>query len=353
MGLRTDIEHSVRLALQSAGKEYYGHLSSMLDDARRLGLVCGGAVDLSLDHWHIPYWGEKLMERYGYHYNGMMNRSFPGIHPLTAYDLTDGCFILITPPPSEANPSDVAGLEGLSLCERLGFEVGSVRGDRGLSTIEFVRGLSPEGEGKTTYYLGVKANSILRRHVRGRGWVEDEETGERACLRRDLDYHGVKTNLIALSKKDRKHPSKKRTYLFITNDCSSTDPFALLRQYRMRGEHERCLGCLSALGVKHLPSTDSRDEIAGHLLLFTKLQFLMKLFCKKFGIEGCEPKTLVNLLLRRSGISWTDDQGRRRTIIFGNRAAIKKIGKTTLRFDDGQEVILLEQWRGHPRPRVQ
>jgi hypothetical protein len=85
-----------------------------------------------------------------------------------------------------------------------------------------------------------------------------------------------------------------------------------------------------------------------------KLQFLMKLFCKKFGIEGCEPKTLVNLLLRRSGVSWTDGEGRRRTMIFASRAAIKKIGKTTLRFDDGQEVILLEQWRGHPRrPAVQ
>jgi hypothetical protein len=120
MGLRTDIEHSVRLALQSTGKEYYGRLSSMLDDARRLGLVRGGAVDLSLDHWHIPYWGEKLIDRYGYHYNGMMGRSFPGVHPLTAYDLTNGCFILITPPPSGTSPTDVTGIEGLSLCEGLG-----------------------------------------------------------------------------------------------------------------------------------------------------------------------------------------------------------------------------------------
>jgi hypothetical protein len=187
-------------------------------------------------------------------------------------------------------------------------------------------------------------------HTRGRGWVEDEETGERACLRRDVDYHGVKTNLIALSKRDRKDPAKKRVFLFITNERASSDPFELLRQYRMRGEHERCLGCLSALGVKHLSSTDSHEEIAGHLLVFMKLQFLLKLFCRRFWVEEeeCEPKTLVNLLLRRSGISWTDDQGQR-TIIFANRATIKKIGRTTLRFDDGQEVILLEQWRGHPR----
>ena len=76
----------------------------------------------------------------------------------------------------------------------------------------------------------------------------------------------------------------------------------------MRGEHERRLGCLSALGVKHLPSTDSTEEIGGHLLLFTNLQFLFKLFCKKFGIkEGCEPKTLANLFLRRNGMSWFDD----------------------------------------------
>ena len=49
-----------------------------------------GAIDLSLDHWHVPYWGEKLIGRYGYHYNGMMmSRPFPGIHALTAYGLTD------------------------------------------------------------------------------------------------------------------------------------------------------------------------------------------------------------------------------------------------------------------------
>jgi hypothetical protein len=32
-------------------------------------------VDLSLDPWHILYWREKLIERYGYQDNGMMSRS--------------------------------------------------------------------------------------------------------------------------------------------------------------------------------------------------------------------------------------------------------------------------------------
>jgi hypothetical protein len=76
------------------------------------------------------------------------------------------------------------------LCEGLGFKVGSVRGDRGLSTVEFKGAAGLEGTTKM-YYLGVRANSILREHIGGRGWVENEETGERACVRRNLDYHGV------------------------------------------------------------------------------------------------------------------------------------------------------------------
>ena len=347
-GLRTDNERSVRQALKLAGMEYYEHLSSILADAKRLDLITTHhPIDLSLDHWHVPYQGEKMIPHYGYHWNGMMNRAFPGIHPMTAYDLTNKCFILITPPSAQDNPSDVTALEGLSLCEKkLGFDIKSVRGDRGESSVEFVQGVS--GLEGTTYYSGVKANSILRKHVRGGGWIENaEKIGEMACLRRNLDYHGVKTNLIALSKKDLKHPWKRRIFLFITNDNSSKDPFALLQEYRKRGEHERKLGCLSALGVKHLPSTDSSEEIAGHLLLFMKLQFLFKLLCKKLGIENeCEPKTLANLFLRKSGMSWFDGEGRQRTIIFTNRAIIKKIGRTKITFDDGREVILIEQWKG-------
>ena len=271
-----------------------------------------------------------MIGRYGHHYNGMMmSRPFPGIHPLTAYDLTDGWMLrplLMTPPPSSADgAADVTGLEGLSLCEGLGFKAGSVRGDRGLSMVEFVKGAAGlEGTTTTMYYLGAKANSILRERIKGRGWVENEETGERACVRRGLDYHGAKTDLITLSKMDRKNRTKRRVFLFITNDGSRRDPFDLLDQYRMRGEHERQLGCLSALGIKHLPNTESREEeVAGHLLLFMKLQSILKLFCERFGMKGCEPKTLANLLCRRGGMSWTDgDSGRRKTMILSNRAAI-------------------------------
>jgi hypothetical protein len=106
---------------------------------------------------------------------------------------------------------------------------------------------------------------------------------------------------------DLKNPTKRRVFLFIINDGSWSDPFDLLDQYRMRGEHGRQLGCLSAFGIKHLPSTESREEeVAGHLLLFMKLQFILKLFCERFGMKGCEPKTLANLFFRRSGMSWTD-----------------------------------------------
>ena len=78
-----------------------------------------------------------------------------------------------------------------------------------------------------------------------------------------------------------------------------------------------------------------------------KLQFLLKLLCERFGMKGCEPKTLANLFFRRSGISWTDGNGGRKTIIFSNRATIRKIGRTRLNFGDGHEVVLIEQWRGH------
>jgi hypothetical protein len=74
----------------------------------------------------------------------MRSGPFLGIHPLTAYDLTDGWMLsslFIMPPPSSTDgAADVTGLEGLSQSESPGFKVGSVRGDRGLSTVEFVKG---------------------------------------------------------------------------------------------------------------------------------------------------------------------------------------------------------------------
>ncbi len=356
MGLRTDLEQPIRDTLASLGEEYYQNLSTILNDARRLGLISNSVLDTSFDYWHLPYQGKKMIEHYGYHYNGMMNRSFPGVHPMTVYDLTSGCFILITPPPSGTTTKDVTSTEAISLCESLGFTIVSLRGDRGMGSIGITKGIAERSAtivaDPITYFLAVKANSILRTHIRGRGWIEDEEaTGERACVRKGLDYHGVKTNLIALSKEDKAHPGKRRIFLFITN-CESDDPFYLLKQYRMRGDHERGLGCLTALGMKHLPSTENDEEVAGHLLTFMKLQFVFMLVKRRLGIDGgLEPKTLSNLLLRRPGISWTEmrsgGKSVRRTIVFANRALIKRIGRTTLRFD-GREITLIEQWRGHP-----
>jgi hypothetical protein len=117
----------------------------------------------------------------------------------------------------------------------------------------------------------------------------------------------------------------------------------------MRGEHERQLGCLSVLGNKHLPSTESREEeIAGHLLLFMKLQSILKLFCERFGMKGCEPKALANLFFRRSWMSWTNGSGGRKTIIFSNRAAIDQEAR---RRDQAQlrrrtEVMLIDRAGG-------
>lgn len=360
MGLRTDLEHPVRGALASVGEEYYRNLSTILNDARRLGLVPGSSLDASFDYWHLPYQGKEMIEHYGYHYNGMMNRPFPGVHPMTVYDLNDRCFILVTPP-SGTTTKDVTTMEAVSLCEDLGFTIASLRGDRGMGSVEITKGVAERSATTTTaattvvadpmaYFLAVRANSILRKHIRGRGWVEDAETGERACVRKGLDYHGVKTNLVALSKEDRARQGKRRVFLFITNHASD-DPFYLLQQYRMRGDHERGLGCLSAIGMKRLPSTGNDDEIAGHLLTFMRLQFVFMLAKRRLGLDGgLEAKTLSNLLLRRPGISWTEKRGGksvRRTIVFANRALIKRIGRTTLRFD-GREITFIEQWRGHP-----
>jgi hypothetical protein len=82
------------------------------------------------------------------------------------------------------------------------------------------------------------------------------------------------------------------------------------------------------------------------MLLFMKLQFILKLSCERFGMRGCEAKTLANLFFGSSGVSWTDgNSGGRKTMIFSNRAAIwKPGGGTRLSFGDGHEVVLIEQW---------
>lgn len=166
MCLRTDLKLSVRRALESAGENYYAHLSSILGDARRLCLINSPVIDSSFDHWHIPRWGERLVERYGYHYNGMMNRTFPGIHPMTVYDLNDGCLILITP--TFDYTRDVTAVEAIPLWETLGFRIASTRGDRGTGSVGLTVSLSQRIV-PMIYYLTIKANSVLRRHARGKG----------------------------------------------------------------------------------------------------------------------------------------------------------------------------------------
>ena len=53
-------------------------------------------------------------------------------------------------------------------------------------------------------------------------------------------------------------------------------------------------------------------------------------------------------------MSWfDDDEGKRKTIIFANRAIIKKIGRTKLVFGDGHEVTLIEQWKGVRRRKTE
>lgn len=93
---------------------------------------------------------------------------------MTAYYLTNKCFILIVPPSAQDNPADISALDGLSLCKnKLGFVIRSIRADRGERNIEFAQRIS-EVQG-VTYYSGVNANSILRKHVTGRGWIENDQ----------------------------------------------------------------------------------------------------------------------------------------------------------------------------------
>ncbi len=90
------------------------------------------------------------------------------------------------------------------------------------------------------------------------------------------------------------------------------------------------------------PSLNVNDnEIAGHLLTLIKLPSSSSCSSERLGIaQNCNPTGIANLLVRRCGMSWIEEEEepsgepRRRTIIFANRAIIRKVGggRTTLRF---------------------
>lgn len=127
----------------------------------------------------------------------MMSRAFLGIHPMTVYDLNDGCFVLIMPPfhpTAERTVLDALKLSEETLC----FMTANMMSDRGTDSIELTESLACMSV-FIRHHLAIKSKSALRTHVRGREWVTNRATDHRACLRKGVDYHGVRISLATLN----------------------------------------------------------------------------------------------------------------------------------------------------------
>lgn len=341
LGFNTKTDMEAHRELEVLGKDYTERLGQVLRRAAELGLV--GDVEASADFVHIPHWGQSKVGEWGKPWSTMMNRAFPGLYPLSVYDLDSSIFLSFTefvqkPPGEPIRPGEqTCGevMEALHLLERSGLRVRSVRGDRLITSVSLMRRLGKAGK---RYYFTLKSNSVLRRwaeEMPEAGWI-DVGRGDMVA-KRGVDYHGLKSNLVVLRK------GSGRRYMFISNDDREAP--TILGEYRRRGLHEKGLGGLNKVGFKSLPSRDL-DRIAGHALMYVFLGLTLALMRRELGLGNLELSTL-GLLLSKPGVVRHDPDGLRVWMVV-NRSLLKRLGRSTIRWREGV-IRLIELRLGRPR----
>ena len=363
LGFNTRTDSGIHKELGVLGECYPEKLRSVLRRGSELGLI--GEIEASVDYVHVPHWGRSKAGEWGTPYSTMMNKPFPGLYPLSMYDLNSGLFLSFTefvqrPPKeteeTEAPPGEVTCrevMEAVRFLGGIGLKVRSVRGDRLIASESLMRELGgadggdgvkqPEGDGETAkarkrYYFALKSNSVLRRQadqIPEDVWID---TGQNDLVAKHaVTYHGLETNLIVLRKESG------RRYMFVSND--GRDPPTVLGEYRRRGLHEKAIGRLNKVGFKSLPSNDL-DRIAGHLLLYVFLGLVLAMMRREFGLGNVDAFTL-RLLLSKPGLVRHDQDGVRVWMVV-NRALLKRLGRSTIRWSGGV-IRLIELRQGHPR----
>jgi hypothetical protein len=312
-------------------------------------------IDLSLDATHLMYHGTKKLKAWGSPFSTWLNRSFPGLSPMTACDLASGLFVYVYDFVCKSSLSVREYGEGkvmlgrakkcFDLLKQASIRVRSITGDEAFFSYQLLKWLvdwNRENPRKMSYRIAVKSTSVLRKYVpKIKEWISVDDNGDRLVgIFRGAMYRGIRTNLIAV-----KHHSS--TFLYITS-TRSLDALAAMKQYWRRGKHEKKIGYFkSFLSLVRLPST-KLSKIKGHVFSCLLLYLLLRKIAHDLNLgDDVSPATMRALLERRGVVKIVKDEKGVTThvmaLIVVNRSLMRKIRRS--RMVIGQSAIEFVEFR--------
>ncbi len=216
-------------ALRRTGLEYEENITLLLKKAASIGMI-SNLIDISLDATHLLYRGSKKLKQWGTPFSTWLNRSFPGLNPMTACDLASGLFVYVYDFVCKSSLSVREYGKGkvmlgrvtkcVSFLKRASIKVRSITGDEAFFSYELLKWLvdsNRKNPRKISYRIAVKSTSVLCKYVpKIREWIsvavdgKNDDDGRLIGIFRGAKYRGIKTNLIAV-----KHHGS--TFLYITS----------------------------------------------------------------------------------------------------------------------------------------
>ena len=273
-------------ALRRTGLEYEENITLLLKKVSAIGMI-SNLIDLSLDATHLLYRGSKKLKAWGTPFSTWLNRSFPGLNPMTACDLASGLFVYVYDFVCKSSLSVKEYGKGkvmlgrvtkcVGFLEQASIRVRSITGDEAFFSYPLLKWLvdsNRKNARKTSYRIAVKSTSVLRKYVpKIKEWISvavdgKNDDGRLIGIFRGAKYRGIRTNLIAV-----KHHGSTFLYITSTRTLGALDA---IMQYWLRGKHEKKIGYLKRfLSLTRMPST-KLSKIKGHvfscILLYTLLR---------------------------------------------------------------------------------
>ena len=333
-------------ALRRTGLEYEENVTLLLKKAASIGMI-SNLIDLSLDATHLLYRGSKKLKAWGAPFSTWLNRSFPGLNPMTACDLASGLFVYVYDFVCKSSLSvREYGGEGkvmlgrvtkcVSFLKQASIRVRSITGDEAFfsyALLKWLVDLNRKNPRKISYRIAVKSTSVLRKYVpKIKEWIsfdsgKNKNDGRLIGIFRGAMYRGIKTNLIAV-----KHHGS--TFLYITS-TRSLDALDAIMQYWLRGRHEKKIGYLkSFLSLLRMPST-KLSKIKGHVFSCILLYMLLRKIAHESNLGNDVSPLTMSTLLKRPGVVKVvrDEHGvttKVMALIVVNKSLMRKIRRSKM-----------------------
>ncbi len=346
-------------ALRRTGLAYEENITLLLKKAASIGMI-SQLIDLSLDATHLLYRGSKKLKAWGAPFSTWLNRSFPGLNPMTACDLASGLILYVYDFVCKSSLSvREYGGDGKVMLGRVtkcvGFlkqasiRVRSITGDEAFFSYQLLKWLvdwNRENSRKISYRIAVKSTSVLRKYVpKIKEWIsfdngKNNNDGRLIGIFKGAMYRGIRTNLIAV-----KHHGS--TFLYVTS-TRSLDALAAIMQYWMRGRHEKKIGYFKRfLSLVRMPST-KLSKIKGHVFSCLLLYMLLRKIADELNLGNDVSPATMSALLKRPGVVKVvkDDKGvttKVMALIVVNRSLMRKIRRSKMVV--GESVIEFVQFR--------